>query len=166
MPTSEFSKGLILGAGLFKALVEVHGFHPAAALGTVTLHGSIIESMRDRSWAEIAEALADRQPKSEVKPLELLKGYTKFNPHAGVPGGQVHSCGAPGGFVARLTTERKAVDGYTAIYVYKDRVALMSIRFPYLHERWITLDSAPYNTVSELKALLDDFTKAPVASCW
>ena len=65
-----------------------------------------------------------------------------------------------------LATERRAVDGRTAVWVYRDRVVTMALRIPYNYNDWQTIESRAYNTPEELKAALAELTKPKTAGMW
>ena len=98
-----------------------------------------------------------------MSPAEIIAAYPKFDFGNYLP---LHTNGVSGGWVAVLRTERQAVDGSTALYVYKDRLVLMAMRIPYAYNDWQVVESAPYDTLEELRGSLDRLTTAPAASCW
>lgn len=98
-----------------------------------------------------------------MNPKDLIGRYPAYNFGNYMP---IHRCGVSGGYVAVLTTKRRAVDGATAVFVYKDRVITMAVRIPYNYNNWSAVASKDYDTVGELKAALDEATGEPAASCW
>jgi len=77
-----------------------------------------------------------------------------------------HSCGVPSDYATVVDTERRVVDGTHAVYVYADRVVLMSLRYPTNYNDWQTVEAIAYSTTEELLAALKTLTKAKSAPCW
>lgn len=98
-----------------------------------------------------------------MTPKALIDSYPAFNFGDYLP---LHRCGVPRGYVAVLATDRKVVDGSTAVFVYQDRVVIMALRIPYNHNDWFTVSSEHYDTLDELRTAIDAAIARPTASCW
>lgn len=93
-------------------------------------------------------------------PQELLEEYVEY------AGWCTHTVGLTKGWVKRLMTKRKGLDGSHCIVVYYDRVAFCGIRIPYNFTEWMTLEVRHYNTVDELRAAIEEFKEPRKAGCW
>lgn len=94
----------------------------------------------------------------ETNPLNLIAQY----PDADIP----HTVGLCRGAVAYLKTDTNLCDGKTAVVVYRDRVQLCILPVPYNFRSWTVRKNHPYDTIEDLRKILDDLTTVRQASCW
>jgi len=94
----------------------------------------------------------------ETNPLNLIAQY----PKADMP----HTVGLSRGAVACLRAGKSLCDGKTAVIVYRHRVLLCALCCPYNFRSWRVEESYPYDTIEDLRTVLDDLTATPQASCW
>ncbi len=94
----------------------------------------------------------------ETNPLNLIAQY----PDADMP----HTVGLSRGAVAYLKTDASLCDGKTAVVVYRDRALLCTLVVPYNYRSWTVRENHPYDTIEDLRKILDDLTAVRQASCW
>jgi len=93
-------------------------------------------------------------------PPQVLDRTDRYQP------GCQHRVGLPSGMLVMLHTDRKLIDGTTAVAVYPQVVRLVTIACPYHYATWRVVEVRPYQTAEQLDQTLADLVAAPRAACW